>query len=310
MTNWFLIALIAPLLWSIVNHLDKYILSKYLKDRGVGALLIVSALSSIVVLPFLVYFYHSELFNISNNDLIILIFVGFLSAGALYFYLEGMKEEEASIVVPLFQLVPVFGYFLGYFILGESLNLTQLFAALLVMCGIIALAVEIDVDNKVTLKTKVLILITTSSFLFALHDILFKKVAIVESFWISVFWQYVSLSIVGLLIFIFIKKFRDDFFLMFSNSGTKIFSLNIISEILYIIGNLANNFATLLAPVAVVLVVSSYQPLFVFVIGIFLTLFLPKISIEKISGKHLIHKLLSILIIIIGSYFLYSASHY
>src|SRR3989344_1549270 len=310
MQNWFLIALIAPLVWSIVNHLDKYILSKYLRDRGVGALLIFSALSSVIVLPFLFYFYHPILFNVSKNDLITLIFVGFLSAGALYFYLEGMREEEASIVVPLFQLVPVFGYFLSYFILGESLHTTQLFASLLVMSGIIALSIEIDIDNKVSLKTKVLILITISSFLFALHDTLFKKVAVVESFWVSVFWQYVSLSIVGLFILIFIKRFRKDFIEMFSNSGLKIFSLNVVGEILYIIGNLANNFATLLAPVAVVLVVSSYQPLFVFIIGIVLTIFLPHVAMEKISTKHLFHKSFSILIIIIGSYFLYYSSHY
>lgn len=310
MSNWFLIALIAPLLWSIVNHIDKYMLSKYLKDRGVGALLIFSALSSVIILPFLLYFYHVQIFDISNIDLMILIFVGFLSAMAFYFYLEGMDQEEASIVIPLFQLVPVFGYFLSYFILGESLNTTQIFSSLLIISGIIILVVEIDIDNKIKLKGRVLALVTTSSFFFALHDTLFKKVAITESFITAVFWQYVSLTIFGLLILVFIKKFRNDFISMFQNTGTKLLGINIFSEILYIIGNLTNNFATLLAPVAVVLVVSSYQPLFVFIIGVFLTIFLPKISMEKISGKHLIHKVISILIIIIGSYFLYSSSHY
>ena len=157
-------------------------------------------------------------------------------------------------------------------------------------------------------KKKVLILITISSFLFALHDTLFKKVAIAESFWVSVFWQYTSLAILGILVLIFIKKFREDFFAMFFGMGGKIFSVNVISELLYILGNLANNFATLLAPVAVVLVVSSYQPLFVFIGGVFLTVFLPKFALEKISRKHFIHKLISILIIFIGSYLLYSSS--
>ncbi len=310
MQNWFLIALIAPILWSIVNHIDKYMLSKYLKDRGVGALLIFSALASVIIIPFLLFFYSSQIFNITFPDLITLIFVGFLSVLAFYFYLKGMDAEEASIVIPLFQLVPVFGYFLSYIILGESLNTTQIFSSLLVISGIIILAIEIDIDNKISLKSKVLALVTTSSFMFALHDTLFKKVAITESFVTAVFWQYVSLTISGLLILIFIKKYREDFLGMFKNMGGKILSLNILSELLYIAGNLANNFATLLAPVAVVLVISSYQPVFVFIGGILLTIFLPKISIEKISGKHLLHKIISILIILIGSYFLYSSSHY
>ena len=310
MQNWFFIALIAPILWSIVNHIDKYMLSKYLKDRGVGALLIFSALASVIILPFVLFFYYSQIFNISNRDLITLFFVGFLSVGAFYFYLKGMDEEEASVVIPLFQLVPVFGYFLGYLILGESLNLAQIFSSLLIISGIIILAVEIDVDNNVTLKSRVLLLITISSLLFALHDTLFKKVAITESFITSVFWQYVSLTVFGFFIFVFIKKYRDDFLAMIRNTGKKLLSLNIISELLYIIGNLTNNFATLLAPVAIVLVVSSYQPLFVFIGGILLTIFLPNISMEKISTKHLIHKVISILIIVIGSYFLYSSSNY
>lgn len=284
-------------------------LSRYLKERGVGALLIFSALSSIIVLPFIFYFFHSQIFNISNIDFAILLFVGFLSAGAFYFYLEGMNEEEASIVVPLFQLVPVFGYFLGYIILGESLNIYQILSSLLVISGIILLTIEIDIDNKITLKKRVLVLITISSFLFALHDTLFKKVAVVESFWVSVFWQYISLVIFGILIFVLIEKFRKDFLEMLHSVGTKIFSINILSEVLYILGNLANNFATLLAPVAIVLVVSSYQPFFVFTGGIFLTVFFPKFASEKISSKHFFHKFISILIIVIGSYFLYSTSN-
>ncbi len=310
MSNWFLIALIAPILWSIVNHIDKYMLSKYVKERGVGALLIFSALSSVIILPFLAFFYRSEIFNVSNTDFLILLFVGFLSAGAFYFYLKGMEMEEVSIVVPLFQLIPVFGYFLSYFILGESLGIAQILSCLLVMSGIIILAIEIDEENNLKIKTQVLFLIGASSFLFALHDTLFKKVAIVESFWVSVFWQYVSLTVFGLLILFCIKKFRKEFFSMFSsNMGGKVIFANITSELLYILGNLSNNFATLLAPVAVVLVVSSYQSLFVFIIGILLTVFLPKIAMEKISLKHLAHKLISILIIVIGSYFLYATSN-
>ncbi len=98
MSNWFLIALIAPVLWSIVNHLDKYMLSKYLKDKGVGALLIFSAVSSIIILPFIGYIFRSEIFQISGGDLITLVFIGFLSAGAFYFYLSSMEKEEASVV--------------------------------------------------------------------------------------------------------------------------------------------------------------------------------------------------------------------
>lgn len=307
MHNWFFIALIPPLLWSMVNHIDKYMLSRYVKNRGVGGLLVFSALSSLVVLPFVLYFYHADIFNISLSDFFILISVGFLVAGASYFYLKGLESEEASIVIPLFQLVPVFGYFLGFIILGETLSSNQIFYSLIIVFGIIVLSLEISEENKIRLKKKVLWLITVSSLLFALHDVLFKKVALIENFWVSVFWQYTSFLLFGIFALIFIKNFRRSFFEMFHNMGHKLFVVNILSEILYMLGNLANNFALLLAPVALVLVVSSYQPLFVFVIGVFLTIFLPKIAEEKISKKHLLHKIIAIAIILIGSYFLYTS---
>lgn len=310
MSNWFFIALIAPFLWSIINHVDKFMLSKYLKDRGVGALLIFSALASVLILPFILYFYHGQLFNIPGKDIWTLIFVGFLGVGAFYFYLMGMEAEEASIVIPLFQVEPVFGYFLGYMILGESLNTSQIFSSLLVIIGMVILATEIDIENNMKFKGKVLGLVVTSSFLFALNYTLFKKVAVTESFWSAIFWQYVSLTIFGILILIFVKKFRNDFLEMFKNNSGKLIPLNIVSEVLYIIGNLTNHFATLLVPIAVVMVVTSYQPLFVFLGGILLTIFFPHIITERISNKHLLHKIISIVIIIIGSYFLYSSSNY
>lgn len=308
MQNWFLIALIAPILWSVINHIDKYILSRYLSGRGVGALLIFSSFSSIIILPFLFIFYRSKIFSVSFFDSLILLITGLISATAFYFYLRAMDIDEASIVIPLFQFDPIFGYIFGFFILQESLNVNQILASILVLTGIILLSIEIDIENKLRLKKRVLILVMTSSFLFALSGILFKKLALVDSFWISIFWQYVGLTLFGILTFAFYKKFRDDFITMITFSQFKFLSLNIISEILYIIGALFNNFALLIAPVALVFVVNSYQPLFVFITGVLFTVFIPKFVSEKISRRHFFHKLISIIIIFIGSYLLYSSS--
>src|SRR3989344_3577934 len=308
MHNWFLLSLVAPILWSIINHIDKFILSKYEEGRGVGALLIFSSLSSVIVLPVLAIFYRSKIFDVSFTDGFILLFAGLLSAAGFYFYLRAMNIEEASVVVPLFQFDPVFGYLLGFFILQESLNLNQILSSILILVGIILLSIEIDSENKLRIKKRVLLLVTTSSFLFALSGVLFKKLAIIESFWPSIFWQYTGLTIFGLLILSFYEKFRRDFMTMVFSSQLKFFSLNIISEVLYIIGALVNNFALLIAPVALVFVVNSYQPLFVFIAGVFFTVFIPKFATEKISRKHFLHKLISIIIILIGSYLLYSSS--
>jgi drug/metabolite transporter (DMT)-like permease len=307
--NWFLIALIAPVLWSIVNHIDKYLLSRHFKGAGLGAIFIFSAFFSLFVSLFVWFFEHVEILNISIWGAISLLLIGMINGLAFYFYLKALNSEESSVVIPLFQMIPIFGYFLAYPILGEVLNSQQVLASLIVIFGIIILSIDFDIDNKkLSIRKNVLILVALSSFLYAFHDVLFKAFTEEASFYLSTFWQYLGLFFTGVMFFVFHKKHRVNFVNLIKNNNIKVFSLNMVSEILYVLGSLATNFATLLAPVAVVLVVSSYQPLFVFIGGTLLTVFLPAISNERITLKHLIQKLLSIVIIIIGSYLLYLAS--
>ena len=307
--NWFLIAISAPILWSIVNHIDRYLLYKQLKGRGLGGVFIFSSFFSIFVLLFVLFFEHAEITSIPIIDAFYLCAIGVLNGIAFYFYLKALDHEESSIVVPLLQLIPIFGYFLAYFLLGEVLNSQQTLAAIIVIIGIIILSIDFDIDNhKLTIRKKVLILVALSSFCYALHDVFFKSLTNESSFFVSTFWQYLGLVIAGIAVFFLSKSHRKEFIDMLSLKDKKIYALNISSEILYVFGSMATNFATLLAPVALVLVVSSYQPLFVFIGGTLLTLFFPNISNEKITLKHLVQKLLSIIIIIIGSYLLYSAS--
>lgn len=305
MINWFLLSLVAPVLWSIINHIDKYILSKYEKGRGVGALLLFSSLFSVIVLPFIGLIYRSKIFSISVADSLILVFAGLLGATAFYFYLKAMEVDEASVVVPLFQFDPIFGYILGFIFLNELLTRNQLLASILIIIGIISISVEIDEDNNYKFKKRVFFLVIVSSFFFALSGVLFKKLALMDSFWVSIFWQYVGITIFGILVLAFYKKFRDDFITMLSGPNLRFLSANIVSEILYVVGALANNFALLIAPVALVFVVNSYQPLFVFIAGIIFTIFTPGFVTEKITRRHLLHKLFSIVVILIGSYLLY-----
>jgi hypothetical protein len=69
-------------------------------------------------------------------------------------------------------------------------------------------------------------------------------------------------------------------------------------------GNLAFAFAYMLAPIALVLLANSFQPIFVLGIGILLTIFFPKISVEKIEAKNLWQKVIAITITGIGTYLL------
>lgn len=302
--SWFFIALIAPFLWGITNHIDKLLLEKYFKSRGVGALLIFSSIIGLAILP-LLFLLYKDVSNISFLNATILVVSGIISALVLWLYFEALKDEEASIVVVFYQLIPVFGYILGYLLLGEVLSVQQLFAMALIIMGASIISFEIDEENKFRLRKKTVFLMTLASLLSALDSVMFKFVLIQENLWQSLFWENVGLGIFGISILVFATKYRRDFLLMVKNNSKGIFSLNVLNELLYVGGNFLFAYAYLLAPVALVLLVNSYQPIFVFIIGIVLTLFLPKLGIESIKLRHVVQKILALIVMGLGTYLLF-----
>lgn len=270
--HWFFIAILAPIFWSVNTHFDKFILSKHSQGRGVGSVFLFSTFFSAVFAFGIFVFKGNEILSYSNlQNLFLFIIPGLLNALGFYFYLKSLQTEESSIVVALFQLSPVFAYFSGYLVLGETLTSTQVFASLAILLGAGILSFDIeDIGNKISIKWRMVSYIALAALCFAFNDVLFKKFTIYEgSFTTSLFWQHVGIFIIGLCFFFFAKNFRRDFFYLISSSRARIFVLNGTSEFFYVCGNLISNFATLLAPVALILVVNTYQAVFTFFIGNF-----------------------------------------
>lgn len=301
--SWFLIALIGPFLYALTNHIDKILLEKYFKEGGVGTLLLFSSLLSALSLPFL-FWADPTVLGVSETSVLVLAVVGLLDVLILVCYFIALQNEEASVTVVFYQLVPVFGYVLGYFVLGEQLTSLQLLAMILVIFGTAIISFEMDVENKFRLRTKTVLPMLGASFFWAIESVIFKAVALEENVWRSLFWQHLMLVVIGILIFLFIRSYRQNFISAIRSNSIAILSLNVTNEILYMLGNFAFSFAYMLAPIALVLLTQSFQPIFVFIIGVILTTFFPKISVEKMQAKHLWPKIIAIVITGVGTYLL------
>jgi len=300
---WFFIALIGPLLYALTNHIDKVLLEKYFREGGVGTLIIVSSVLSAIALPFLFWADPTAL-SMDGRSILVLVAVGILNTLVLWLYLLALKNEEASITVVFYQLVPVFGLVLGYFILGEVLTKMQIIAMAIIILGTTIISFEMDADNKFKLRRSTVALMLAAAFLWAFESVIFKVVALEENVWRSLFWEHLVLLIVGIIIFLTVRSYRTHFMMAIRSNSAAILSLNVANETLYMLGNIAFAYAYLLAPIALVLLAESFQPIFVLGIGVFLTIFFPKISAEKIHAKHLWQKIIAICITGIGTYLL------
>lgn len=299
--SWLIIAILGSLFYASTNHLDKYLISKYLKGGEVGSLIIFSAIFSIFALP-IVYFMYPAVFSVTVLQGVVLAITGMMTVVAILLYLYALSEDEATNVVPFYQTVPIFGFILGYFILGESITLTQTVASLVIIAGAVVLSFDLGV-SEIRFKGKVVLYMLTASMLYAISTVLFKLVAIDEGFWLSTFWSLLGKVVLGGIFLLFVPVYRNQFLNVLRSNKISVLSLSSFNETLSILADGCVGYATLLAPVALVLLAGAFQPVFVLVIGVILTLFFPQISIESLSKKHLAQKIVAITLIMIGTYF-------
>lgn len=298
--NWFSLALIPPALYAAVNHLDKYLVSRYFANAGAGSLLIFSSLIGAVLAPF-VYLLHPEVLAVQTTAALVMIGNGILYIVALLPYLAAIQREETSVATPLFQTVPVFGYILGYVFLGETLSAPQIFGSLLIVLGAFVISLNLG-PGRYGLKRGVLGLMLLSSFLIAITGIVFKSVAMEERFWPTTFWSYIGLAFAAFFTIVAVPSARREFTGAIRAHGARFIAQNAAGEIVNVCAMLISTYATLLAPVALVWSVNGFQPAFTLAFGVALTLFLPQWGTERIGPRDLAQKAFAIAFMILGAY--------
>lgn len=300
--SWFLIAFTSTLLWSSTNFFDKYLVSKYFQKRGIAVLMIFSALIGLFLLPIIFFIRGGQIFDLPGRDILVLLASGIIYVFAILPYFFALRDEDTSLITPFFQSIPVFSYFLGLIFLSERLTGIQITAALLIILGAVGLSADFT-GRKRFFRWRTFGLMMLSSFLYSLNIFFFKFMERGSDFWTTSFWEYsgFSLAALGMLL---VARYRREFIANFKANGLPVLGINAANEILNIVAKMIFNFATLLAPLALVWTVNGAQPLVVLIFGIILTLFWPKTFKEDISRANLAKKVIFIILIFIGGYLL------
>ncbi|MFA6258044.1 MAG: EamA family transporter [Candidatus Paceibacterota bacterium] len=304
--QWFFIALGAPFLWALVNLADKYLVTRFShkeEEHSSGGLVLFSSFIGIFI-SFFIWIFVPDVFNIPFLDKFLLFVCGIFTIIWIVLYLFALEIEETSAVVPWFLSVPIFGYILGYFFLGETLTFYQFIGSGIIFLGLILISLDFSKEKK-GFKHKPAFYMLFACIAVATSGVIFKYVTVENNFWVSSFWEYFGLGVSGLFIFLFIPHYRKSFFHMNRTGGYTIFIINTVSELMSIVGNLLTNFALLLAPVAMVFLVGTFQPAIVLFLTLFTTKFFPKIAKENLTKRILLPKIIAIIIMIIGSAILF-----
>lgn len=303
---WFFLALIGPLLYAATNHIDKHLLEKHFPDDGVATLLIFSALASALALPFIAWAEPAFL-NVSPENMAVLALVAILNVVLLWAYLKAMDDDEPTVVIIFYQLVPVLGLVFGNILLGETITSGQGLAMAIIIGGTSIISFEVD-GAALRFKWKTAGYMTIACVCWALESPLFKLAAINEedNVWRSLFWEHVMLVVVGLGILVFSRRHRRRFVDLFRTKSKAILSLNIANEVFYMVGNVVLAFTVMMVPAALNLLMNSFQPIFVMAIGFILAAFFPQLATEKLHPGHGLQRIVAIAITGVGTYLLLS----
>ncbi len=218
-------------------------------------------------------------------------------------YFKALAIDDASRVVPLFQVVPVMVLILSFIFLNEKLSWEQFFGFLLIVFGGFILGSE-KIENGIFKTRKSFWYMMISSMLYASIGVLFKIASYEGNFWITLAYQTIGAGI-GSIFLLLVKKYRTEFIKQVKNISLKTWGVLSLNEICNALANIAYAYAITLAPIALVTVAGGVQPVFLLVGGVFLSRLFPQFIKEDISRSVLGIKFICVLFIFAGLYLIY-----
>jgi drug/metabolite transporter (DMT)-like permease len=295
--SWLLFAFSGPVLWAISTHLDKYLVERYFKHSDVAVLLIFTALIGVVTLPF-IWHLEPKVLDPGPGNAALMAFSGVLYMGGMLFYLRALQTDEASAVAPFFQAAPLFGFVLGYLVLGETLARPQMAGGALIVGG--TLLVSLRGERRATrFNWRLAGLMLACALTLAVSALIFKMFALRDDFWPTTFWMFVGEALFGAAL-LAVRSYRRQFFdLLRSNPGA-VLTINAVNELINLGGGLGTRYALLLAPLGIVQAIGSTTTLFVFAFGVLLSIFFPRLGRENLSRRELLRKGAAAVLVAIG----------
>jgi drug/metabolite transporter (DMT)-like permease len=294
---WLLYAFSGPLLWAASTHIDKFLVDKYFQHSDTAVLMVFTAFLGVAALPVL-WLLEPKVLALPWLATGVMTASGVLYMGAMLFYLRAIQTEEASVVAPLFQANTLFTFALGLLFLHELPHWPQLLGAGLVVTG--ALGLSLDKKLKFgSFKPQLVVLMLTATFVLALSSVVFKFFAIHDEFWSTTFWTFVGEGLFGAAI-LAVPRYRDQFVRLFKKNPGAVIGVNAANELINLGGGLGVRYASLLAPVGLVSAISATTTFFVFLFGILLTLFFPRLGREDLSARNVYQKAVGGLLIMAG----------
>lgn len=291
---WIIYALLSPAVYTMTNFIDKYLLSRKVKDYN--ALPIYTA--TVSFLFGLMWWVLSGSPILPFKDAGIIIITGIITIFSLVVYFKALSIQETSIIILLFQLSPLFTLLMSAIFLKESITPKQYVGFAIILIATCLLALPKKKSSWHIPKGFWLIVLYDA--MFAIIGILLKYSTAESSFTQIIGYESFGIGIGGILIYLFIPAVRKAFLKSRRVLFKKALPVIVLNEVIFIIAKSLGYYAFVIGPVILVSVLSNVQVFFGLLFGWFLTSLFPRLFHEDISKKGLVIKIGSALLLFIG----------
>ena len=287
--TWIALALLYPLFLALSNVIDKFLLTKRVKYCF--ALAPMSGLMVFLLASGVLFFVplHTTLTqSIAAFSIGIVISITWI----LYYYI--LSFEEVSRAMAIGYLTPVIVALFARIILSESLPFSKYAAIILATTGAVLIGIQ-KWDRGIVMR-KMFYFILLNCTLWAIVAITQKYLLSTMSFYNLFVLQSFGLTM-GLAFTLLLQKVRTHVPHIF-----KSIHFVFVSEALTFTGGIVYLAAMSRAEVSKVSAMGSIQPLYVLIVMLLLSTFMPNILKEVFTKQTLVIKIISVLMIVVGTY--------
>lgn len=288
---WVIFSILAALCWAIVNTVDKYIITKWVKTPIVP-LVVMGFIDIIVAVLIFALKGFSEL---SYFYILLTLLAGGIYVGASFVYFKAIKKDEISRLVPLYQLEPLFVLLLATIFLGEFFIPLKYLGIFLLVAGSFLISYRPSKGIKFGRSIKFMIF---AVFIFAVNAVFIKYLLNFADYWTIFSYARIGsfLALVPVIYFS-IPELKETV----RKHGKKTLAIMSANSVLNVLGVFFITIAASLGFITLVRALTSLQPFFVLLFAIILSIFFPKILKEDINKKTIVLKVIAIILLIAGA---------
>ncbi|HII30077.1 TPA: DMT family transporter [Candidatus Woesearchaeota archaeon] len=287
--NWIIAAVIGYALFSGTNIIDKLFLSRY-KTTPL-AYYVFAVTPSMLFIPAAIILG----LKIPWPLLFIIMGLGVVFIISILLYLKAMQLDDASNIMAVWQLSPVFVLILSHILLGESLTLWSYIGFFLLLLAGFFLSIEHTQGIRIK---KAALLVLAACSLSAVYAVAVKYISGTLTPVEILVWSRLATFMATTVIFFTMPKIRREVY----DIAKRSYYPYVLIMTLFILGNAGFflwTYSVAKGSVSIASVLGATQPVFVFILALLLSRFVQELK-EDYGRAVLIKKALALLFIIAG----------